>query len=375
MRASPQLVLILSVIAAVDGAAGSKCRHGRPKNGNSVPDVSANPYLATAKDASRMIPSISTTVELAKTGQVQTAVSTETPRVTKAVIDAGDIQPQELDTSSQNTASSSTSQQTRSTTAALKEPAKKFCGKPNESEVLFGTPWIIFSMNYNYQSIKGSSCVGYYDYEGSGDNQTIHWSVLWDIDPNIGTNLVKGYNFIGLTQGLETRLSDSKNIPSKYDTGGSSSAKCANSPTDCCCLPGNVVYDFMTSDTKGDSTTSKAQELMLWLNWQGGQVPIGWGEGPIATIDGLFGKDGWKLYQGVNADTGITVSSLLCPEDGQFGDEDGGSFEGDIKDWLGALSKEGVFKLDTYVNVGNAGMEPYYGTVDFDNHLSLRINV
>lgn len=144
---------------------------------------------------------------------------------------------------------------------------------------------------------------------------------------------------------------------------------------DCRCLPGNVVYDFMTCDTKGDSTSSNAQELMLWLNWQGGQVPIGWGEGPTATIDGLFGKDGWKLYQGVNTDTGITVTSLLCPEDSQFGNEDGGSFEGDIKDWLVALSKEGVFKSDTYVNVGNAGMEPYYGTVDFNNYLSLRINV
>ncbi|KAF5694915.1 endoglucanase [Fusarium denticulatum] len=360
MRPSPQLVLILSAIAAVDGATVSKCRHRQPKHGNSVPDVSADPYLGTAEDASSLVPSISTAVDLTKTRQAQTAVSTETSQVTEPAIAAGDIQPQEL--ASQSTASS---QQKKSTTAALKEPTKKFCGKPNDSEVLFGTPWIVFSMNYNYQSIEGSSCVGYYDYEGSGDNQTIHWSVLWDIDPNVGTNLVKGYNFIGLTQGLETRLSNIKSIPSKYEWTTSKT-------TD---YKGNVVYDFMTSDTKGDSTTSKAQELMLWLNWQGGQVPIGWGEGPIATVDGLFGKDGWKLYQGVNADTVITVSSLLCPEDDQFGNEEGGSFEGDIKDWLVALSKEGVFKSDTYVNVGNAGMEPYYGTVDFENHLSLRINV
>ncbi|KAG5802691.1 hypothetical protein H9Q74_008154 [Fusarium xylarioides] len=366
MRASPQLVLILSAIAAVEGARVSKCRHARPKNGNSVLDVSADPYLATAGDASSIISGTSTTVDL-------------------PAIDAEYVEPQELEVSSQSTASSSTSQQTKSTTTALKEPTKKFCGKPNESEVLFGTPWIVFSMNYNYQfiegsslclfmphvtsfkyqSIEGSSCVGYYDYEGSGDNQTIHWSVLWDIDPNVGTNLVKGYNFIGLTQGLETRLSDIKSIPSKYEWTTSKT-------TD---YKGNVVYDFMTCDTKGDSTSSNAQELMLWLNWEGGQVPIGWGEGPVATIDGLFGKNGWKLYQGVNADTGITVTSLLCPEGSQFGNEEDGSFEGDIKDWLVALSKEGVFKSDTYVNVGNAGMEPYYGTVDFDNHLSLRINI
>ncbi|KAM0212301.1 hypothetical protein ACHAQD_009877 [Fusarium lateritium] len=319
MRASLQLTTILSAIAVVEAARGSSRRHGHPRNSNAASIIPAVPSTATSKTASETISSV----------LIDSVAESVVAR------------------------------------AALKEPTKKFCGNPNESEVLFGTPWIVFSMNYNYKSIEGSSCVGYYDYTGSGDDQTIHWSVLWDIDPDVGTNLVKGYNFIGLTQGLETRLSEIESIPSKYEWTTTKSTE----------YKGNVVYDFMTCDTKGDSTSSSAQELMLWLNWEGGQVPIGWGEGPVATIDGLFGKDGWKLYQGVNADTGITVSSLLCPEDSQFGNEAGGSFEGDIKDWLLALSKNGVFKADTYVNVGNAGMEPYYGTVDFDNHLSLRINV
>jgi xyloglucan-specific endo-beta-1,4-glucanase len=134
---------------------------------------------------------------------------------------------------------------------------------------------------------------------------------------------------------------------------------------------GNVVFDFMTSDTKGDSTSSNAQELMLWLRWEGGQVPIGWAEGAVATIDGLYGKDGWKLYQGLNTDTGITVSSLLAPEDDQFW----GYFEGDIKDWLIAMTEQGLFTTQTYVNVGNAGMEPYWGTVHFQNDLKLRVNL
>lgn len=131
----------------------------------------------------------------------------------------------------------------------------------------------------------------------------------------------------------------------------------------------------MTSDTKADSTSTSAQELMLWITWEGGQVPIGWGEGPVATIDGLYGKDGWKLYQGLNEDTGITVTSLLAPEADQYGDLTGGSFSGDIKDWLVALTKQNVFAESTYVNVGNAGMEPYWGTVTFDNTLKLRINL
>ncbi|KZL64835.1 xyloglucan-specific endo-beta- -glucanase a, partial [Colletotrichum incanum] len=249
--------------------------------------------------------------------------------------------------------------------ASVAAAEKTFCGAPNDFEVLMGTPWIVYSMNYNYKSISGSACTGYYGTSGTGDAQRIQWSSIWDIDPTVNKDVVKGYSFIGLTQNLETKLSDIQSIPSTYSWTVSNSSA----------YKGNVVYDFMTSDTKGDSTSTNAQELMLWLRWEGGQVPIGWAEGPTATIDGLFGKDGWKLYQGKNTDTGITVSSLLAPETSQFGDLKGGSFEGDIKDWLLALAKQGVFAESTYVNVGNAGQEPYWGTVTFNNTLGLNINL
>ncbi|GMG10324.1 unnamed protein product [Aspergillus oryzae var. brunneus] len=111
---------------------------------------------------------------------------------------------------------------------------------------------------------------------------------------------------------------------------------------------GNVCFDFMTNDVKGDSTSSSSRELMLWLQYEGGQLPIGWTNGAVATIDDLFGTS-WKLYEDVNEDTGITVSTLM-PET-QFE----GSFTGDLKDWLLALSKLGRFTESTYVNVGNAG--------------------
>ncbi|KAK7705268.1 hypothetical protein SLS64_008105 [Diaporthe eres] len=252
-----------------------------------------------------------------------------------------------------------------STAAAAVERASaaataKFCGAPNDYQVISGTPWIVYSMNYNYKDISGSCCTDYFDFTGSGDDQTIHWSSVWDIDEAVSTNVVKGYSFIGLTQNLETQLSAISSIPSTYEWTISNTTA----------YKGNVVYDFMTSDTKGDSTSSNAQELMLWLQYEGGQVPIGWAEGPVATIS-LFGKDGWKLYQGKNTDTGITVSSLLVPENDMYQ----GNFTGDIKDWLLAMSEQGIFGTDTYVNVGNGGMEPYWGTVTFDNHLSLRINL
>lgn len=93
----------------------------------------------------------------------------------------------------------------------------KFCGAPNDYEVLSGTPWIVYSMNYNYQDISGSCCTGYYDFTGSGNDQTIHWSSIWDIDEAVSTNVVKGYSFIGLTQNLETQLSAIASIPSTYE--------------------------------------------------------------------------------------------------------------------------------------------------------------
>lgn len=77
-------------------------------------------------------------------------------------------------------------------------------------------------------------------------------------------NVPKGYTFVGLTQNLETKLSAIKSIPATYDW----------TRTNTTAYKGNICFDFMTSDTKGDSTSSKAQELMLWLNYTGGQLPL-----------------------------------------------------------------------------------------------------
>lgn len=174
---------------------------------------------------------------------------------------------------------------------------------------------------------------------------------------NSSDNIPKGYSFVGLTQNLENRLSDIASIPAAYSW----------TRTNTTAYKGNACFDFMTSDTKGDSVTPQAQELMLWLDFVGGQLPIGW---PTvkATIPDLYGTS-WKLYQGVNQDTGITVSSLL--PDRQFN----GMFEGDIKDWLYALVKVGVFRESTFVNVGNAGTEPFYGNSVMRATLGLQVNL
>lgn len=125
---------------------------------------------------------------------------------------------------------------------------------------------------------------------------------------------------------------------------------------------------------------------MLWLQYEGGQLPIGWTNGPSATIDNLFGTS-WKLYEDVNTDTGITVSTLMPTK--QFE----GSFSGDLKDWLLALAHVGIFTESTYVNVGNAGYvlplllvalcslmdlnstEFFYGNAVMNSTLGLQINL
>ncbi|KAJ4321389.1 hypothetical protein N0V94_002926 [Neodidymelliopsis sp. IMI 364377] len=240
-----------------------------------------------------------------------------------------------------------------------KQKATSLCGV-SDSVVLTDTPWIVFNMMYNQALTVGTQCTNYdHVSTGSNGNKQISWSAVSNIDYVKSTdNVPKGYSFIGLTQNLETKLSAIKSIPTTYDW----------TRTNTTAYKGNVCFDFMTSDTKGDSTSSKAQELMLWLEYTGGQLPIGWAAGPKATIASLYGTS-WKLYQGKNDDTGITVSSLL--PDKQFT----GTFNGDIKDWLEALVKVGVFTDSTYVNVGNAGTEPFYGKAVLNATLGLQINL
>ncbi|KAK6223340.1 hypothetical protein LQW54_000457 [Pestalotiopsis sp. IQ-011] len=338
-----------------------------PSSTVAVSEVIASPTSAVSEVAAAATTTVSksvassTTISKA-TSSSKVASSSETS-IASEIVSTSATSASPVTTSSVATSavSSATAAATAGTVVAAEALTNSYCGEPDAYEILSGTPWIVYSMNYNYASISGSCCTGYYSTTGSDDSQAVHWSSIWDIDEAVGTDVVKGYSFIGLTQNLETTLDSISSIPSTYTWSISNTTA----------YKGNVVYDFMTSDTKGDSTSSAAQELMLWLQWEGGQVPIGWADGAVATVDGLFSKDGWQLYQGKNTDTGITVSSLLAPADSMFD----GTFEGDIKDWLVAMSEQGIFSTSTYVNVGNAGMEPYWGTVTFDNNLSLRIDL
>ncbi|CAI7618535.1 unnamed protein product [Penicillium bialowiezense] len=238
------------------------------------------------------------------------------------------------------------------------QASTNLCGD-YDNLILSNTPWIVYNMLYNAAQIVGTQCTNYEGTTSVNGTNEVLWSSVTDIDYVESTNNVpKGYSFVGLTQNLETKLSAIDSIPATYSWTRTNT-------TD---FKGNICFDFMTNDIKGDSTSSSSHELMLWLQYEGGQLPIGWTNGAAATIDDLFGTS-WTLYEDVNTDTGITVSTLI-PEK-QFE----GSFSGDLKDWLLAIAKTGRFTTSTYVNVGNAGTEFFYGNAVMDASTGLQINL
>jgi xyloglucan-specific endo-beta-1,4-glucanase len=103
-----------------------------------------------------------------------------------------------------------------SRTLSPRASTTQLCGEPNASLIIPSSPWIVFSMNYNYQKISGSACTTFESISGTGDAQKIKWKVDWDIAQDENADLVKGYEFVGLTQNLETRLSEIERIPAEW---------------------------------------------------------------------------------------------------------------------------------------------------------------
>ncbi|KAL8636462.1 MAG: hypothetical protein Q9228_006145 [Teloschistes exilis] len=177
------------------------------------------------------------------------------------------------------------------------------CGN-DDRDILEGTPWLVANSMYGASAMVGSHCTSFDRVENPpGEN------------PRVVFTSDSAIEYVANTLTLST---------------------------------GNICFDFILSPAKGDFTSPSAQELMLWLQWEGGQLPIGWDRGPVATIPSLFGTS-WKLYEDINTGNGMTVHSLL--PDTQFS----GSFERDLKEWFEALIGLGRFEEGTFVNVGNAG--------------------
>lgn len=127
------------------------------------------------------------------------------------------------------------------------------------------------------------------------------------------------------------------------------------------------MFDFITAPTSGDTSSTATSEFMLWIRIWGNQVPIGYVDGPVATLD-LFGAS-WKLYEGKNPGSGVTVRSMLVDENFD------GEFQGDLKLWLDAMAQKGYISDSDYVTVGNAGTEVFYGNAIMNATVALDIEV
>ncbi|KAL8795393.1 MAG: hypothetical protein Q9195_002134 [Heterodermia aff. obscurata] len=229
---------------------------------------------------------------------------------------------------------------TPNTAVLANTPASaNLCGN-DQHIIIDGTPWLVANSMYGAAQMVGSVCTQFDRVETpAGGNPRIVWGSKTAIEYVESTNNVaKGYTNIGLIQNLQTTISSIASVPATYDW-----TRTETSP-----FKGNICFDFILSPTKGDSTSTSAQELMLWLQYEGGQLPIGWDRGPAATIPALFGTS-WKLYEDINTGNGMTVHSLL--PDTQFS----GSFTGDLKEWFEALVQLGRLSEGSWVNIGNAG--------------------
>ncbi|KAI4262333.1 MAG: hypothetical protein L6R42_002489 [Xanthoria sp. 1 TBL-2021] len=248
--------------------------------------------------------------------------------------------------------------QSQSNAITNTQPSTKLCGN-DDRIILEGAPWLVANSLHGAAAMVGLACTYYERIDTSaGGNSRVVWRSTTAIEDVEDTNnICKGYANVGLISNLENTVSSISSIPATYDWTRTSSSAFKGRPriplfilsrTSLRNSVGNICFDFILGNSKGDSTSTSAQELMLWLEWEGGQLPIGWNNGPKATISNLFGTS-WKLYEDINIGNGMMVHSLL--PDTQFS----GSFAGDLKDWFEELIKLRRFSEEAYVNIGNAG--------------------
>lgn len=244
------------------------------------------------------------------------------------------------------------------TQIAFKVRATEQCGN-DDRLILPGMPWTVANSMYNADQMVGQQCTNF-----DGILQTIEgekevkWTSVTDVELVEETkDICKGYTNVGVGVNLNNKLKDIKSIPAYFKWDRTNTTE----------FRGSNVFDFITAPTSGDSSSSSSSEFMLWIRNWGNQIPIGFSRGPVATFN-LFGTT-WKLYEGKNPGSGVTVRSMLVDENYD------GEFQGDLKEWLDAMVQEGYISNNDYVTVGNAGTEIFYGKATMDATVALDIKV
>jgi xyloglucan-specific endo-beta-1,4-glucanase len=347
------------------------------------------PPVTTSKSASASIITVSTPNQVTNDGT--TYISIQSPNVTGipsrspvlslsetstySAISIEAIYPTPVAYSSVVLSSTATSSETsrgsavvsgvysEATPVSYRVPATQQCGS-NDRLVLPGMPWTVANSLYNADQMVGSQCTNFEGIlEATDGTQEVQWNSVTDIELVDSTkNLCKGYTNIGIGVNLNKQLGAITAIPAYFKWNRTNTTEFRGEPSTHCFhsthsdndhFTGSNVFDFITAPTSGDTSSTATSEFMLWFRIWGNQVPIGFVGGAVATFD-LFGAS-WKLYEGKNPDSGVTVRSMLVDENFD------GEFQGDLKFWLDAMVQKGYMSDSDYVTVGNAGTELFYG--------------
>ncbi|RYO74238.1 hypothetical protein DL764_010920 [Monosporascus ibericus] len=269
--------------------------------------------------------------------------------------------------------------------------ATHLCGN-SDRKIMPGYPWTVSNAMYNADLMVGRQCTNYESVlEAPDGTQQVRYMSVTDIQRLEDTeDDCKGYSNIGIGKNLGKRFRDVTSIPAYFQWERKSSGEFKgksrfnpSSPLNHMSLLafihtsssnalhryhlGANIFDFITAPTAGDTSSTATSEFMLWIEIWGGQVPIGYSQGPVAKLD-LYGTT-FQLYEGKNRGSGVTVRSAL-PES-PFG----GVFDGDLRDWLGVMAERGYIRNTDFVNVGNAGTEIFYGDSEMEAVVALEIKV
>lgn len=309
--------------------------------------------IAESSSASEAAPttisSVATSASEAAPTTIQTTIAAPTTTSeTAAATSTADTSPSQVISASY----------TEATPISFKIAATEQCGD-NDILSLPGMPWTVANSMYNADQMVGSQCTNFEGIlEAADGTQEVSWTSITDIQFVEDTkDLCKGYTNIGIGVNLNHQYSEISSIPTYFQWDRDNTTE----------FRGSNLYDFITAPTKGDHDSTATSEFMLWIRIWGGQVPIGYVDGPVATFD-LFGAS-WKLYEGQNPNNGVTVRSMLVDENFE------GEFQGDLKEWLDAMAQRGYIADTDYVTVGNAGTEVFYGSATMNAKVALNIEV
>ncbi|TGO84067.1 hypothetical protein BPOR_0554g00030 [Botrytis porri] len=183
------------------------------------------------------------------------------------------------------------------------------------------------------QATSGSQCSTVTSLSGS----TIVWSTSWSWAG--ASSSVKSYANVALNSVVTAgvKVSSISAIPAVWKWGYTGSS-----------IVADVSWDIFTASTAGGTNE---YEIMIWLAAIGGAGPISSTGSPIATAT-IAGYE-FKLYSGPNGDT--TVYSFVASTEAT-------NFDGDLMDFLNYLATNEGWSTSQFINVLEAGTEPFTGT-------------